>query len=155
MVTQPAVMPDDPVEQRVQYEEDFFVYNATFTAIAPGDTQQANLQVQADSHFKWIKATMQADIGAAEYVNSAKPIPLAALQIVDSGSGRQLFLNALPLELVFGSGDLPFILPLPRVFRARSNIALTLSSFTANDTYNIRLALIGVKMFSKGGRALR
>lgn len=153
MATTPAVMPKD-ASMHVQYEEDFFIYTAFFPAIAPGDTQQQNIQVQADSHFKWIKATLQADIAAAAYVNSAKPIPLAALQIVDSGSGRQLFLNALPVEQMFGSGELPFILPIPRIFRARSNIALTLNNFDAAVTYNIRLALIGTKMFSKGGSAL-
>jgi hypothetical protein len=144
-------MPDTP---RMQFEEDFFVYNVLFDAIAPGDTQQANIAIQADSHFKWIKATMQADIDAAAYTSGARPLPLAALQLVDSGSGRQLFLSALPLELVFGTGELPFILPIPRIFRARSNIALTLTNFDAAVTYDIRLALIGTKMFAKGGSPL-
>lgn len=146
--------PSAPPMPRVQYVEDYFVYNATFEAIAPADTQQANIQIQADSAFKWTKAALQADIDAAAYTESSRPIPLCTLQIVDSGSGRQLFFNALPVELVFGTGQLPFILPIPRIFQARSNISLTLANFDAATTYNVRLALIGTKIFGYGGNAL-
>lgn len=147
LVRPPQAPPGQP---QVQYVEDFFVYTVSFLALANGATALGNIQIQADSDFKWIKSTYQADIAAAAYTESSQPIPNATLQIVDSGSGRQLFFNATPIETVFGRGQLPFILPIPRVFRARSNIQLTVANFDAAETYNIRLALIGMKVFKYG-----
>jgi hypothetical protein len=147
----PAVMPEGT---RIQYEEDFFVYTAQFAALAPAAVAQSSIQIQADSHFKWIKATLQCDIAAAAYLDSTRPIPLASLQITDGGTGRQLLFQAMPLETIFGSGALPFILPVPRIFRARSNISLSITNFSAATTYNIRLAFVGTKMFAKGGNPL-
>lgn len=152
----PVIPPSAPndVAPRSQFVEDFFVYNVTFQDIAPGDTQQGNIQIQADSVFKWTAAAMQADIAAAAYTEATRPLPLCALQMVDTGSGRQLFFNPLPIETIFGNGGLPFILPVPRIFMARSNISLTLSNFDVAVTYNVRLQLIGTKVFKYGGQNL-
>lgn len=145
----PVIPPDarNPPRQS-QYVEDFFVYNVDFLAIAPADVQQGNIQIQADSAFKWTASAFQADIAAAAYEASTRPIPLCTLQIVDTGSGRQLFSNPAPVETLFGNGGLPFILPIPRIFQPRSNIALTLANFDAAETYNVRLQLIGTKVFN-------
>lgn len=153
-VPAPGVIPQVRHAGAVQSVEDYFVYNVEFLDIAPAEVQQGNIQIQADSDFKWVAATFQADIAAAAYNAGDRPIPLVNLQIVDTGSGRQLFFNALPIETIFGSGQLPFILPIPRIFRARSSIALTMSNFDAAETYNVRLALIGTKIFTAGGRVL-
>ena len=145
----PGVRP--PVAPRrqggVQYVEDFFAYTLVFSAMAPGDVDQQSIQIQADSHFKWTKATFQADIAADAYLDGTRPIPLISLQITDSGSGRQLFFNPLPVETIFGTGQLPFILPIPRIFMARSTIQVVASNFDAAVTYNLRLAFIGTKIF--------
>lgn len=136
---------------RSQYAEDFFVYNVNFLAIGGATTQQANIQVQADSAFKWTGATFQADIGAAVYTESSRPIPLCALQMTDTGSGRQLFLNPVPVEALFGNGQLPFILPIPRIFMPNSVIQLSLNNLSAATTYNVRLQLVGIKVFDLAG----
>lgn len=137
-----------------QFVEDFFVYNIAFTSIAPAITQQGSIQIQADSRFKWLKATFWANIIAAgspdDQVMSTQDLPNITVQMVDSGSGRQLFQSAVPVFTVFGTGQLPFILPVPRIFQARSNVAFTISNFSADDTYSLTLALIGTKIFDLG-----
>lgn len=150
----PVIPPEARQQQRSQFVEDFFVYNVDFLDIAPADVQQGNIQIQADSAFKWTAAAVQADIAGTSYEAATRPIPLCSLQIVDTGSGRQLFFNPLPVETIFGNGGLPFILPIPRIFMPRSNIALTLANFDAASTYNVRLQLIGCKVFEFGGRNL-
>src|SRR3990167_6061714 len=100
-----------------QVFEDFFVYGATFTSIAAAAVQTQNIQIQADSAFKWTHASMECDLAGVTYTQEATPVPLCSLQITDSGTGRQLFSQAIPLSAIFGSGQLPFVLPVPRGFK--------------------------------------
>lgn len=146
---QPQARPA-PAGPRVQYQEDYFVYTASFLALAPNGTAQQAIQVQADSDFKWVMSSYEADIAAAAFEQATAPVPNVTLQIVDTGSGRQLFSNPIPIPSVFGTGQLPFVLPIPRIFKARSSIQLIAANFDAAVTYNIRLSLIGTKIFQMG-----
>jgi hypothetical protein len=147
--------PYETLEQLKRYQmfEDFFVYGATFATIAANAVQNVNINIDAGSAFKWCAATMQCDLAGAAFTESAAPVPLCALQITDTGSGRQLFNQAQPLSALFGNGQLPFILPQPRGFMPNSNVSLQLSNFSAATTYTVRLALIGTKVFAGGGNA--
>jgi hypothetical protein len=107
--------------------------------------------VQADSAFKLTKLGFQADIALAVLTEATNVIPLVTINIVDNGSGRNLFSAPIALGTIFGNGRLPFILPVPRIFMPRSNIGVTLANYTAATTYNIRLAFIGSKIFEQGG----
>lgn len=145
-----------PTPPRVQFQEDFFVYNVDFVAggvpgaIAHGATQNGNFQIEASSDFKLIKLAYFADIAAAAMQLATLVVPNVTLQITDSGSGRNLFNGAIPVPSIFGQGNLPFILPLPRIFRARSNIQIVATNFDAAVDYNLRLAFIGTKIFQLG-----
>lgn len=149
MAQQPVVTvpPAGPRRGATQFVEDFFIYNQNFLLIAPAAVQNQNIQVQADSAFKLTALSFQADIAAAAYTESTRPIPLCTLQMVDTGSGRQLFQNPAPIEAIFGNGQLPFILPLNRIFMPSSVIQMTLTNFSAATTYSVRLQLIGMKVF--------
>lgn len=134
-----------------QFLEDFFVYEVdTVGGLAPNATAALNFQVQADSDFKWIKSAYVADIAAAAYDDSTRPIPNVTVLITDTGSGRQLMSVAAPIPNLFGTGQLPFIMPVPRIFKARSSVAVTLANYDAAVTYNIRLSFIGTKLFEMG-----
>lgn len=138
----------DPIQsQRRQTVEDFFTYETDFAALANGATATNNIQVQADSDFKWLKATAAADIAGAPQTESSIVIPLVTILITDTGSGRQLMSAPVPIADIFGIGQLPFILPLPRIFRARSSISVTVANYSAATTYNLRLSFIGTKIF--------
>lgn len=133
-----------------QYVEDWFIYGINALAIAPAANVNANIQIQADSDFKLIKLSLMADIAAASQTASTLVIPNATVQIVDTGSGRQLFSQPIPLGALFGTGALPHILPVPRIFKARTNIALQFANYDAAVTYNIRMSFEGSKIFSLG-----
>lgn len=136
--------------QNVQFIEDYFIYQLDFTALAGGTTGNGSIQIQADSDFKWIKSTHESNIANAIQTDSSRVIPLVTVNITDTGSGRQLMSAPVPIENIYGTGPLPFLLPVPRIFRARSTIAVTVSNFTAATTYNIRLSFIGTKLFKMG-----
>lgn len=148
----PVIPPDARNAPRgSQFLEDYFNYNVDFLDIGAQATQQGNIQIQADSAFKWTAAAYQADLAGAAQTLDARPVPLCQLQMVDTGSGRQLFFNPIPITTCFGNEGLPFILPVPRIFMPRSNITLTLTNFSADQTYSVRLVLSGTKVFSSGG----
>ncbi len=132
----------------MQQVEDFFIYEVTFDALTFGTSQDGNIQIQADSAFRWITGTYFADIARAAFTAEARPIPNVTVQITDSGSGRQLVSAPVPVPSLFGTGQLPFVMPISRVFQARSNIAFTVANIDAATTYNLTLQLIGTKIFN-------
>lgn len=147
-----ATVPRAAFELRQQQiAEDFFVYQADFSALAPNTPQTATINIQADSHFKWVMATYDADIAAAAFTEANAPVPNVTVQITDTGSGRNLFSSAVPVPSIFGRGQLPFVLPLPRIFAARSSISITAANYDAAETYNLKLSLVGMKLFDIGG----
>lgn len=127
--------------------KDFFVYQEDFSAIANGATASGNINIQADSDFVVQKLTYFADIAAAVQTDSSRVIPLVSVLVTDTGSGRNLMESALPISNLFGTGEIPFILPQPKMFLARSTITVTLANFSAATTYNVRLSFIGYKIF--------
>lgn len=135
-----------------QFAEDYFIYQVEFAAanLTPGSQVDGNIQIQADSDFKWLRSTFYADIAGAIFTFNTRPIPQVTVQIVDSGSGRQLVQIPVPVESMFGFGFLPYVLPIPRVFKARSNIQFTVANFSSASSYNLRLSLHGTKVFMTG-----
>ena len=142
------IMPGAPESQ---YQEDYFVYGIGPLALAPGASGQGSIQIQADSLFQWERAAYYVDIAGAAFTESTRPIPNITIQIVDSGSGRQLFQTAQALPSLFGTGELPFVLPTPRWFKPNSQIQIQLVNFGVGTTYNVRLSFIGSKVFEFKG----
>lgn len=147
----PPSQPGPMTEQapRVQYVEDWFTYQTSVAVLAQGATAITNVQLDADSDFVLTKLS-----GAVKEDGSDTFLdPNAAwitLLIVDSGSGRQLMNNPVPWGAIIGSGQLPFVLPQPRRFKARSNIAFTFANFSTGTDYNVFLSLDGRKVFAQG-----
>lgn len=134
--------------EAINYQaRDFFVYSLVYASLAPGAANTQNLSIQADSDFIVQKMAFGANLAGASQTDSTRIIPLATLLIVDSGSGRQLMNIAVDFSSIFGTGQLPFILPQPKIFLAQTNIAVTLTNVSAAETYNIRLSFIGLKGF--------
>lgn len=128
--------------------KDFFVYSTGRVAVANGATVTSNINLQADADFEVLKLTFSADIAGAAITNNSYPIPNATVLITDTGSGRQVSNVAIPLEALLGIGKEPFILSAPRLFTARSTIAVTIVSFEAAVSYNLSINLIGNKIFN-------
>ena len=131
-------------------DKDFYTYVEDFTALTSGSTDSGNVQIQADSDFALQKLTYHADIARAAQTDSTRVIPLVTLQIIDTGSGRNLFESAVLIPSIMGTGELPFILPTPRIFAARSTVTLNVANISAATDYNVSLYLVGYKIFRQG-----
>lgn len=150
-VLQPGQQQGNGGNQGADWGEDFFIYTAAFGTLAPAAQGIQNIQVQADSNFEWIMSTVFATMnGATAPFGDNICIPVN-IQITDSGSGRALFSAPLPASSMAGNGKQPFILPVSRLFMARSNISVSATNFDPANTYNfITLNFIGRKLFKLG-----
>lgn len=126
---------------------DYFVYEADFSGVASGATSQTTFTIQTDSNFLWQTGCYIADIAAAGETDSSRVIPLMTCIIQDTSSGRQLSSTPVPIPSQFGTGELPFVLPSPRFFRANTQITVSVTNYDAANAYNLRLSFIGTKFY--------
>ena len=139
-----------PAAPQKKLFEDFYVYQTLFASVGPGIADSNNVNIQADADFMLQKLTFFASIAGAAQTDSTRVIPLMDVQIIDSGSGRNLFDSSIDVPQIFGTGELPQILAKPKLFPARSTITVNVSNFSAATTYRLRLAFIGYKVFGTG-----
>jgi len=137
-------------EENIQYREDFFIYTKEIPSLAAAASIPTSIQIDASSHFKWIKTTVYGFVVGAnpQQTDATRIILPITMLVVDGASGLQLSNAAVPLSTEAGTGDLPFIVPLPRIFAARSTIDLTFANF-GTSTYRFWVSFVGVKMFSQ------
>ncbi len=127
---------------------DFYTYEAEALGLVAGAAANDIITIEADSNFVLQKLNYIADIAAAAFTDDTRPIPLVTIQLTDTGSGRNLMSNPIPIPSLFGTGQLPFILPNPRVFLRNSTIQVAFVNFDAAAAYNVRLAFIGYKIYT-------
>lgn len=134
-----------------EVRRDFYVYGSragtTAIPLAAGGSANDIINIEADSDFILQKLTYEADIAGAAFTANTRPIPNVNVQLIDSGSGRQLMQNPLPIPSIFGTGELPFILSNPRFFAKNSTIQVAYTNFDALIGYSIRLSFIGYKIY--------
>lgn len=136
-----------PWENVGNRRRDFYVYEAETIAIAVGASTNDTISIEADSDFILQKLTYAADIAGASQLEATRLVPNVLLQITDTGSGRQLMQDPIPIPSFFGTGQLPFILPNPRLFMRNSTIQVAFTSYEAAVTPDVRLAFIGYKVY--------
>ena len=129
---------------------DFFVYGVNFDNVAPATPSQAAVQIQADSDFELQKLTYFADSLAADQEEGTRILPLMTLQLIDTGTGRQLFNTPIAIPAICGDGRIPFILPTTKIYSANSSITVAVANYSGGTAYSLRLALIGTKIFRYG-----
>lgn len=136
-----------PVGTNRNTNRDFYTYQNDFVAIGAGNTVVQSFAIEADSDFILHKLTYMADISNATQTDGSRVIPLCSILITDTGSGRILSSLGVPITNIFGTGEIPFILPVPRLFKARSSISLSVNNFSSATVYNLKLSFIGAKVF--------
>ena len=141
-------MQEQNPEQIDNVRRDFFTYESEALALAPAASANDIINIEADSDFILQKLTFEADIAAATQTDSTRVVPLVTVQLIDSGSGRQMMQNPIPIPSIFGTGQLPLILPNPRKFLRNTTIQVAYTNFSAATTYNVRLAFIGYKIYN-------
>ena len=131
--------------------EDFFIYTTRFQNLNASTTGNQFIQIEADSDFliqKLAASTFEDDSALTVFT---QPLPLVTILIVDTGSGRQIMNEPIPVGAFFGDGRLPYILPTPKLFVKNSRIQVTLFNFTAGVNYeNIWINFEGKKIFTAG-----
>lgn len=149
-VAQAGTVIAPPASPRV-IAEDFFTYNIQFEDLLVGATQIGFIQIEADSDFLIQKLAYFSNVAGAAVNVQTQDVPLVTIVIVDTGSGRQIMNNAVPLTALFGDGRLPYILPTPKLFVKNSRINVTLSNFSAGTNYaDIWINFEGKKIFTTG-----
>lgn len=133
------------------FAKDFFVYQiGPFATLAPAAQLPGNVTLDADSDFLWQKFNVFATTGNDGTTADAAIVPAITVSIKDTASGRDLMTSAVPLPALAGNGQLPFILPTPKIFQARGTIAVNVANISDNATYTgIYLVFIGTKLFLK------
>lgn len=130
--------------------EDFFTYTTRFEDLVSGGTGNNFIQIEADSDFLIQKFAAATFFDDARVTVFAQEIPLVTILIVDTGSGRQIMNEPIPVDSLFGTGKLPFILPTPKLFVKNSRINVTLFNFGADPYADIWINFEGKKIFTEG-----
>lgn len=120
---------------------DYFVYTATLTALAVGNSAQTNIQVQADSDFALAYMSGQMVVGGA-----VSFLP-STVQITDTGSGKTFFSAPALFNLVMGNAGLPFYLPAPRVIAPNTNIQLNVTNVAMGGATDYWFAFLGARIY--------
>lgn len=131
--------------------EDYYVYQILFENLLATTTQVGFIQIEADSDFLIQKLVEFTDVDGSALTAFTAPLPVVRVTIVDTGSGRQLMNQAVPVSSIFGSGRLPYILPTPKLFVKNSRINVTVENFSTGTNYrNLFLSFEGKKIFTAG-----
>jgi hypothetical protein len=126
---------------------DFYSYTQRVPlAGVVGTTASMVFQIEADSYFYLNAISYQADTALAALTDSTNVVPLITIVIFDSGSGRQLMANPVPINCIAGYNGSPFRLAKPRRFASTAQITATLVNYSA-VAYNLSLCLSGFKVY--------
>lgn len=132
------------------FSEDFFVYAFNFTGAPALPAAMANPQTQtvlieADSDFEWITSNGYATTAAtaAGVVNAN-----VNLTFKDGATSRQLSSSPYSWGSAMGNNGLPFVLPIPRIFKAKSPVTVTGQNYDSTTNYfNPFVTMHGRKIF--------
>jgi len=123
--------------------------------LTTGITLARSVNIQSDSHF--ISRYVNIATYAAGPVLATATDPLE-IQLVDTGSGRQLFDDFVPIQTVCGgnaaaagNGNLPFIWPEPWLIRAGGTAQAQLKNIGASTITRAKVVLIGLKVYPLSG----
>lgn len=131
------------------FAQQFFSYNAVFQNVVSGASPIYTLTIQADSDFEVQKLT-----GVVLY-NFTSPdtattlaVPAVSVMINDAGTANPWMDQPVPVYSLFGSGQLPFVLPNPKLIRRTKQLVIQLyNNFTAQDLRYVALSFIGRRLY--------
>lgn len=127
------------------HARDYFCYAVDFLPLAATTQATQTVQIQADSDFLLMAVAATArDPAAPATVVDPPPV---TVELRTSGSGRFLQNRAMDWDNVFGSADLPFLLPFPKYLDANSTFDTILANLDAADDFDIRVSYHGFKVF--------
>ena len=137
-------------KNQVIISDEFFIYSTGRPAAgiaAAGGVQTVNIQILADSDFLIEKLSFNADLAGVAQLHGTRIVPNVNVLLTNTGSGRQLMNLQLPLTGIFGSGELPMILPRQYLLPASSTLQIQMVSFEAAAVPFVTLNFIGRKIY--------
>lgn len=132
-----------------------YSYNVAFytpgaaSAIAAGATVNGSVNIQADAPFMLLNQTYIANTDNAAQTAATRIIPNAVVTINDTGSGAQMMDQQTPITSIFGTGELPFVLPEPKIFTSNATLQVKVTNIDAAQNINLFLTFNGVKLYRK------
>jgi hypothetical protein len=133
-----------------------FTYNAVFWTtgaannIAAGAQGTTNVQIDAGAPFLIVSQSYDANSLNAARAQATQVIPNAIVLMTDTGSSRTLMDVATPIVNIFGTGQFPYILPVPKLMQANSQLQVQVTNIDVAAGYNIRLSFNGFKLYRSG-----
>ncbi len=125
---------------------DWYTYSVLFSDLALGTSQTGSINIEADSDFQIIKLTAAGIIDAE--TEPVKDVLQCSVLLTDTGSGRNLMNQSVMVPSLFGTGELPFILPQPKLLYMRSVLAITITNLSRTVNYQtLQLSFIGRKIY--------
>lgn len=131
----------------------FFAYSAQFADVDAGVSQSFQVQIQADSDFKIMNMTgslFNSADGSTFAIGNNPLGRLVTVQLTDTGSGANLFDRSQPLINLFGTGQDPYILPMPRIMSANSQLSVAVTNGSTTANVGVYLTFGGQKLFYAG-----
>lgn len=132
---------------------DAFTYTVslqTGTTLAPAGATTLTFNIDGESDFFWDKAAVYADTGNDGTTEANAILPGVLVLITDTNSQRQMQNNPTPVTNIFGSGKLPQILPIRKLFTSKATVKLTIQNVTDNQTLTrLDFSFIGIKAYLK------
>lgn len=136
----------DPARRLVDIEPYAYVIDgevlpANITAAAP---QSFITQMAGDSDFLM---TYISGFGRPAGNTTLTVNPALLVQILDQSSGRTFFSGPAPMPMIAGQGGFPFLLPGPRVIKARSSLKTTAISAQVQAFSGFYMTFFGARMW--------
>lgn len=132
------------------FYKQFYVYEFFTAALGVAASATDQVKIESDADFIWTKMAFWADLASAAQTDATRVLPNVSIQFKDTGSGRNFFNAPIAIPSIFGTGEIPFILPIAQKLRLNSVLQCDFTSFEAVSTPDIRLAIIGYKIFKTG-----
>lgn len=126
---------------------DPFTYGVNFPTFLANSTRILPIPIQSDSDFLWVGTTSTVFTAA----NTLDPAPDMVFSILDAGSGRQLQNINLTFIGNTGTGQLPYVLPEPKIFSGNGVIQVTVVDRSGVQKLNVDLLFLGFKIFYTQG----
>lgn len=122
-----------------------FVYNMVFpnVAAAAATVATAQLQIQNDSDFLIVEQSFSVNDTVTTLDVASSPL----IQLTDQGSGQTMFNVAMPAPNIFGTAQLPLMLPVPRLLSKNSTLTGSLTTRTTANISTYTFSFIGFKIW--------
>lgn len=125
---------------------DPFTYVAEFLPLASLAQVNFDNNIQNDSDFLLVSVSAVVTDATGQAIVAFFP---ATISWLDQGAGRQLQSRPEHVSNVFGTAQLPYYLPVPKLIDRGSTFTTQLTSLDTANARNVRISYHGFKLFGR------